>query len=450
MILAARQGRLARLFGRMVLAGFVACERSAQGPKAAVSATAGTAVTAAQTVLPRPASTPAVATGMPGFYGTVFARSPSARELSALGRKAFFDTRLSASGRLACASCHDPAHDYGPPDGRAVRLGGGDGRQPGLRTVPSLRYRQTTPAFTEHYQEDDGNDSEDQGPVGGRDWDGRADSAHEQAAGPLLSPFEMANATPGAVIAALRRSGTGAAFRTAFGADVFDDDQRGWKALLWALEVFQQEPAEFYPYRSRYDDVLRGTASLTPREAHGLAIFEDPQRGNCAACHPSGRRGGALPQFTDYSFVAIGLPRNSHIPANRDTAWFDLGLCGPLRGDFRGRAEYCGLFKTPSLRNAARRRVFFHNGITHSLRDAIRFYAERDVVPGRWYPRRPDGTVRVFDDLPVSYRDNLNQDAPFGPTADGKPRLDAQDIDDLVAFITTLNDAPVKPGMSGQ
>src|SRR5580698_957885 len=57
-----------------------------------------------------------------------------------LGRRMFSDPSLSASGKLACASCHSPAHAYGPPDGAPVRLGGARLDQPGLRAVPSLRY----------------------------------------------------------------------------------------------------------------------------------------------------------------------------------------------------------------------------------------------------------------------------------------------------------------------
>ncbi|HVO46540.1 MAG TPA: hypothetical protein VMT29_09410 [Steroidobacteraceae bacterium] len=61
-----------------------------------------------------------------------------------------------------------------------------------IDAVPSLRYTQNVPVFTEHFFEDDGNDSEDQGPAGGRTWDGRAQSAHDQARLPLFSTLEMA------------------------------------------------------------------------------------------------------------------------------------------------------------------------------------------------------------------------------------------------------------------
>ena len=55
------------------------------------------------------------------------------------------------------------------------------------------------------------------------------------------------------------------------------------------------------------------------------------------------------------------------------------------------------MFRTPTLRNVATRRVFFHNGVTRKLRDAVRFYAERDLQPARWYPRaggRPRRSLR--------------------------------------------------------
>src|ERR1700685_3594450 len=72
------------------------------------------------------------------------------RAMTDLGRALFADPALSGSGKLACASCHDPRFAYGPPNALAVQLGGADMRQPGLRAAPSLRYLQAAPAFTEH------------------------------------------------------------------------------------------------------------------------------------------------------------------------------------------------------------------------------------------------------------------------------------------------------------
>jgi cytochrome c peroxidase len=374
------------------------------------------------------------------FYAEQFSKQPQVPATTGLGRQMFFDTSLSASGQLACASCHDPAHAFGPPDARPVRLGGSDQLQSSFRATPSLRYLQSVPPFTEHYYEEDDDDSLDQGAAGGRTWDGRAQSAHEQAMLPLLSPQEMANASPAAVVAKLKAAPYSAQFREIFGSDVFDNGDRAWRASLLALEVFQQSPTEFYPYDSKYDALLRHQVELSAQEQRGLTLFEDEGKGNCISCHQSRMRGGAFPTFTDFGYVALGVPRNPKIPANTDAAFYDLGLCGPLRGDMKDHAEYCGRFRTPSLRNVAQRKVFFHNGVYSTLREAVEFYAKRDVQPQKFYPRG-----KPFDDLPERYRDNLNMDPPFGRKPGDKPALSEAEIDDLIAFLGTLSDGYQNP-----
>jgi cytochrome c peroxidase len=363
--------------------------------------------------------------------------------LTELGRQLFFDPTLSASGRLACASCHDPAHAYGPPDERAVMPGGKDMRQSGLRAVPSLRYLQATPAFTEHFRDsdDEGDASVDNGPTGGLTWDGRVDRGRDQARLPLLSALEMANDSPAAVVAAVRQSPHADLLRRAFGTDVFADPERAFDGILQALEAYEQRYTEFYPYSSKYDAFLDGKAELTAREARGLALFNDPEKGNCAHCHLSARSNdGAPPQFTDYGLAALGVPRNPAIPANADPAFYDLGMCGPLRRDLSDRSEYCGMFKSPSLRNVALRRAFFHNGVFRTLRQVMEFYVERDTHPEKWYPRGADGTVRKFDDLPAQYHANVNIEPPFDRHLGDPPRLSSEEIDDVIAFLQTLTD----------
>ncbi|MBB6251867.1 cytochrome-c peroxidase [Nitrospirillum iridis] len=361
--------------------------------------------------------------------------------LAEVGQRLFFDTRLSASGTLACASCHDPAHAFGPPDGAAVRLGGADGKTPGLRAVPSLKYLQDVPAFTEHYRtpEDEGDESVDNGPTGGLTWDGRVDGQREQARLPLFSPFEMGNADAADLGGRLEQAGYGAQLRAAMAgtggqADVVE-------LALRALDVFQQDGALFHPYTSKYDAYLAGRATLTEEEARGLAAFEDPARGNCASCHISQRgHDGTPPHFTDYGLIAIGVPRNRDIPANADPAYFDQGLCGPLRTDFTGRADYCGRFRTPSLRNVALRQVFMHNGVFHTLEQVMDFYVERDSDSAKWYPRGPDGGVLKFDDLPAAARGAFNMEPPFGRRPGDPPALNTRDIHDIIAFLGTLTD----------
>jgi cytochrome c peroxidase len=374
------------------------------------------------------------------FYANAFEKVPSAAAMSDIGRALFFDASLSASGKTACATCHDPRRAFGPPNDSPVQRGGRNGRRPGVRAVPSLMYTQNIPPFTEHYFDDEGDDSIDQGPAGGRTWDGRAQSAHDQARLPLFSPFEMANAGMEAVVAKVQRAAYAAQFRDTFGSKVFDDKALAFKALLMALETFQQSPAEFYPYSSKYDAWLRHETSLSGDELRGLAAFNDPAKGNCARCHPSGMREGAFPQFTDFGYAAVGAPRNSGLPANANPRYYDLGLCGPLRTDLAVRQEYCGLFRTPSLRNVATRRVFFHNGVFHRLGDVVRFYAERDTRPQKWYPLGKNGVTLKFDDLPAQYRDNVESLAPLDRHIGDQPALSEADIKDVVAFLNTLTD----------
>jgi cytochrome c peroxidase len=376
------------------------------------------------------------------FYVNTFEKTPTAAAMTAIGRELFFDVSLSASGRVACATCHAPTHAFAPRNESPVQRGGSDGRHFGVRAVPSLMYTQNIPPFTEHYYDDEGDDSIDQGPAGGRTWDGRAQSAHDQARLPLFSPFEMANASADAVVARVAQSAYAAQIRETFGDTVFRDKALAFKAVLMALETFQQSPADFYPYNSKYDAWLRHEAALSAEELRGLAAFNDPAKGNCARCHPSGLRNGAFPQFTDFGYAAVGVPRNMSIPANTDRRYYDLGLCGPLRTDLADKREYCGMFRTPSLRNVAIRRVYFHNGVFRRLQDAVRFYAERDTQPQKWYPRGTDGVTVKFDDMPAQYRGNVDIQAPFDRHAGGPAAFSEGDIKDIVAFLKSLTDRP--------
>ena len=394
-----------------------------------------------------PAAATRAADEMPSPVLSRAAMRERAAELQALGARLFRDRSLSASGKLACASCHDPAHGFAPANGLAVQMGGADMRQPGTRAAPSLTYLEATPPFTEHFfdSDDDGDESVDNGPTGGLTWDGRVDRGRDQARIPLLSSYEMANKDAAAVAARVEKAGYAASLRRIFKAKL-DTPETLFDAAVEALEVYEQDYRLFYPYSSKYDAFLAGQAELGPAEARGLALFEDPAKGNCASCHISERaNNGAPPEFTDYGLIAIGVPRNRAIPANADPHYFDLGLCGPERKDFRDRPEYCGLFKTPSLRNVARRRVFMHNGVFTSLRQVIEFYVERDTDPGKWYAHNADGTVEKYDDLPAAYHDNVNVDPPFDRKPGDKPALDAAEIDDVIAFLGTLTDGYEPP-----
>lgn len=393
---------------------------------------------------PQQVPKPATAAAPPAYLNAAYAparHQPSVADMTAMGRAMFFEPSLSISGKLSCASCHSPDHAYGPPNGLAVQLGGPELKDAGTRAAPSLRYLQNAPSFTEHFHDDDGDDSIDAGPTGGRNWDGRAQSGHEQALTPLLAKHEMGNVDAAAVVDKLRHGPLAAQFRKTYGKKIFEQPEQALRWALMSFEVFQESPADFYPYTSKYDAFLRKQVQLNPQELRGLALFNDETKGNCASCHISQiTPGGAFPQFTDYGLINIGVPRNNKLPANADPTYFDMGLCGPYRTDLKEHQEYCGSFKTPTLRNVALRQSFFHNGSFTSLEQVLRFYVQRDTAPQKWYPKRPDGSVYKYDDLPPGLEANVNVEAPFDRHKGQAPALNEKEIADVIVFLKTLTD----------
>ncbi len=363
-----------------------------------------------------------------------------------LGKQMFFDKSLSASGKQACSTCHDPDHAYAAPNDLAVQPGGARLAQHGVRAVPSLRYKEATPPYADLLDNPDGISTP--GPGGGLTQDGRAATLAEQARIPLLNPIEMANRDAADVVARIRRAAYADQFRAVYGGDALDAAHvdSAFDRATQALQAFQLEDPSFHPYSSRYDlyagNKIGGT--MSPAEQRGFDVYNDPDKGNCFACHYNGAGlNGSVALFTDFTYAAIGVPRNPDIPANRNPRYADLGLCS--RPDHAGKAneQYCGEFKTPTLRNAATRAVFFHNGAIKSLAEVIRFYNTRDTEPERWYPV-VDGKVRKFDDLPRRYRANIDTQKPLDGRARGStPPMTEQEMSDLQAFLEMLTDKDV-------
>ena len=434
------------------------------------------------------------------------AAPPPANGLSAAARAGealFHDESLSVSGQQSCATCHvparafsaDPATDHGLP----VPLGGPHMDLPGFRNAPSLMYASFTPAFFV----DDGT------PTGGFFRDGRASSLEVQATQPFVTPFEMANANAAEVVTRLQGSpATLALFEAAFGAQVLGDPDATLAAVGRAIAAYETEDPEFHPFSSKFDRWLAGRTQLTAHELNGLALFNNPGKGNCTACHPSARQGYATqPLFTDFTYDNIGVPRNwdiaanaadprsplsgtplgylpaqLNVPSDSEYRYYDMGLCGPFapaaadpnpRRDFTRTTSLCGAFKVPSLRNVAVTAPYFHNGSMPTLHRLVQFYVTRDLNnntgnnpfpvaagPGG-NPYEALGTFFVaadgqpdlyeYNDLPVTYDAGVNSgENPYtlpalaGGTA---PTLDAAEIDDLVAFLCTLTDGydPASP-----
>ncbi len=354
-----------------------------------------------------------------------------------LGRQIFLDPSLSASGKMSCATCHDPSAGHAAPGSGSGNIGTPDGGTQldvqGFRKAPSLRYLRFAPAF---------NFDAEGTPNGGFMRDGRFGSLAEQASKPFFEPHEMALADSAALAAKARVAPWAAAFRAQFGESVFDDPARALDRIAYALAAYQKEDPDFARFDSKYDAFLAGKTKLSDSEMRGLALFNDPRKGNCAACHPASTPANAPgPLFTDFSYDNLGVPRNPKIRANADPNRFDLGLCGPFRADLTGRTDLCGAFKVPTLRNVALGGPYFHNGRFETLKEVLRFYVRRDTNPEEWYPRLPDGSIDKFDDLPAAWKGNVNtSEAPYNRKPGDAPALNDAEIDDLIAFLNTLND----------
>ncbi|NVM90149.1 cytochrome c peroxidase [Variovorax sp. SG517] len=405
-----------------------------------------------------------------------------------VGQMAFFDKNLSSGRNMSCASCHDPQYAYGPPNSISVQLGS-DITQTGARAVPSLRYRESTPPYSDDAPNPDGVTSSS--PGGGLMWDGRAATLAIQAGMPLLNPVEMNNSSKEAVVKVVQASTYAGLFRQAFGADVFNDTDAAFTALGNAIQALETEDLSFHPYSSKYDlhvfNKIGGT--LTPAERRGEIVFHSTGVANCSGCHYTGANfNGTTGLMTDFTYQALGAPRNDRsipnnpdpIPANDDPKYYDMGLCGPFRTDHAPAtpdtaSPYCGMFKVPGLRNVATRGALFHNGVFHSLEQVVNFYNTRDTNPEYWYPASNDGagvpqanpawalqpthvpgaTVDKYNDLPPSQQGSLDEEVPMGtgeggdktlasgtkPRAPGSPpAMTPQQIADLVCFLGTLSD----------
>jgi cytochrome c peroxidase len=285
----------------------------------------------------------------------------------------------------------------------------------------------------------------------------------------------MANADAAAVVAKLRTRPYVSQFEQIYGAAVLNDPAAALARMGAAIAAYESEDPSFHPFSSKFDAWQKGQASLSAQELKGLSLFNSPTQGNCAACHVSTSANGVTPPlFTDFSYDNLGLPRNPAIPANADPtslpyvphnssdgvhAYYDLGLCGPVRTDLAYRTDLCGAFKVPTLRNIALTAPYFHNGVFSTLQEAVGFYARRDTNPEQWYPAgAAPGSYTKFNDLPAAYGGNFVVDTnavgsdlghlsnvntseiPYNRHLAEQPAIGADDVQSIVAFLCTLTD----------
>lgn len=348
-----------------------------------------------------------------------------------LGKALFFDTNLSSPPGQACASCHDPKAFFADPDpSKPTPEGVIEGRF-GPRNAPTVMYARKAPAF--HFDQGEGLF------VGGQFDDGRARNLRAQAQQPFLQPLEMNNQSPEQVVAKVRAASYADVFRKVYGKDSLDKPEKAFKRIAEAIAAFEKT-RRFAPMSSKFDAYLLGKARFSVQERRGRSIFEDEDKGNCAACHPSrpSNRGAQRPLFTDFTYDNLGVPRNPENGFYRQPAEFnpdgygfvDLGLGGHVQ-----RASENGKFKVPTLRNIAKTAPYMHNGYFKTLRGVVDFYNTRDVKPrcqSDWVTEAQALSQGCWPAPEVAA--NVNHDEL------GRLGLSEQDVDDLVAFLKTLTD----------
>jgi cytochrome c peroxidase len=279
-------------------------------------------------------------------------------------------------------------------------------------------------------------------PQGGLFWDGRADTLQMQASGPLLDPREMDGGSIEIIAEKIRQAPYARKLAALFGENILKNPNLLVAEATFAIGRYQIEDPSFHPYTSKYDYWLEGKARLSEAEMHGLRLFNDPDKANCAGCHTSEpSKDGYPPAFTDRQYEALAAPRNLALSDTKDPNYFDLGVCGPIRKNVADQTQFCGMFKTPTLRNTAVRHAFFHNGVFQTLQQVMDFYNFRDTNPEKVYPLGADGKAQKYNDIPVQYHANVDvSDPPFNRHPGETPAMTAQDETDLIAFLKTLND----------
>jgi cytochrome c peroxidase len=371
---------------------------------------------------------------------------PNLTRLENLGSQIFKDKSLSEPRGTSCNDCHLATSGFASNNGSRIGVAQGSTPQSiGGRNAMSNAYTSFIPKFQFRVT------GEDVDPMGGFFWDGRADTAELQALGPLLNALEMNNKDAASVIRKIAASPYAQMFKDEFGSQIFSNPTVAFQKIGVAIAAFEKTAA-LQPFSSKYDQFIQGKAKFTPQESNGMKVFMDVNKGNCASCHlmnpSSSKPSDSL--FTDFAFYATGIPRNMAIPRNANPSFFDLGLCGPDRAKPAltnnvpatvSIEKFCGTFRMTTLRNTAERKAWMHNGFFKDLRDVVSFYSTRNSDPKRWY-----GPKGVANDLPAAYLGNIiNDRVPFNRPASAGPALTEREIDDVVAFLKTLSDAPFQP-----
>ncbi|MDH4239450.1 MAG: cytochrome-c peroxidase [Phycisphaerae bacterium] len=247
--------------------------------------------------------------------------NPQTSDKILLGKKLYFDTRLSRDNTISCATCHDPAKgwsDAGPTSkGIKDQLGG-------RRSPPVSNAAYNLLQF----------------------WDGRAPSLEEQAKGPIENPVEMGNTHTEMLRTVSDIPGYVDEMEKVFGTRKVTIDH-----VAQAIAAFERTVVTT---DSPFDRFIRGDSeALTPMEKRGLEIFNG--KGHCSSCHWGG-------YFSDGRFHNLGIEPLD--PSKPDSG----------RHNVTKHPKDVGAFKTPTVRDAALRAPYMHTGREGTLEDVVRLY----------------------------------------------------------------------------
>jgi len=374
-----------------------------------------------------------------------------------LGELLYTDTNLSTNRNQSCATCHDLNPVTDPISGKKTAPGfvdpvnvlqgtpvsrGSIDFATGSLNAPSVGYALFSPTF--HWDESESLY------VGGQFWNGRSKDLADQAKQPFLNPVEMAMPNKWAVISRLKESET---YRKLFW-QIYRINLDGIPHIQSAL--FKQQPPEqvdavydrmaeaiakfektgrFRKFNAKFDFVMAGKTQFTALEKLGLEVFNDENKGNCAACHISemqtDEHGKPIPPlFTDFTYDNLGLPRNAKIPGNPKP---DLGLCERSEiTKLDRKKEECGKHKVMSLRNISLTAPYGHNGVFATLEQIVHFYNTRDTLGKVRDNLDPGFGVKGWPEPEVASNVNTEELGDLGLTAEEETAL--------VAFMGTLTD----------
>ena len=258
------------------------------------------------------------------------ADNPTTAAKVELGQMLYHDPRLSSTGTVSCASCHNTM--LGGEDNRPNSMGVNG--QTGGRSAPTV----WNAAFNKV-----------------QFWDGRAASLEEQAAGPVTNPIEMGMKSWDDVVARLKSiEGYQPAFEQAFGKDSISKDN-ATKAIA-AYERTLITP------NSPYDKYVEGDkAALTEQQVRGM---EKAVALGCTSCHSGPAFNGAG------SFQRFPVNGNAYFEAQYHFSK-DKGLAEVTKNEADAH-----LWKVPTLRNVALTAPYFHNGSVKTLDQAVTLMAK--------------------------------------------------------------------------